>query len=271
MSAVLVETIDRIAWVTLNRPERRNAMNPRLNAEMIEVLDAVAADDEAGVLVLTGAGPAFSAGMDLKEFFADLDHAHPSALDRARRDAFAWQYERLRFFPKPTIAMVNGWCLGGAFTPLISCDIAVAADDAVFGLSEVNWGILPGGVVTRDLADALTIREAMYRILTGRTFTGREAQAMGLVTLAVPAERLRAEVTAIAAELLTKNPAALRAAKQALRHCADMNWPQARDYLYAKYDQLRSTDPEHGRDRGLEQFLAGRYKPGLTGYLRDQP
>src|SRR6476661_2878390 len=98
---------------------------------MIEVLDALEIDDRCEVLVLTGAGEAFSAGMDLKEYFREVDTATPV------------EAMRLRFFPKPTIAMVNGWCFGGGFTPLVSCDIAVAAEDAIFGLSEINWGIIP--------------------------------------------------------------------------------------------------------------------------------
>ena len=124
---VKVEFKDRIAWVFLNRPEKRNAMSPALNREMLEVLDALEIDDRCEILVLTGAGEAFTAGMDLKEYFREVDTATPVEAMRVRRDSMAWQWRRLRFFPKPTIAMVNGWCFGGGFTPLVSCDIAIAA------------------------------------------------------------------------------------------------------------------------------------------------
>src|SRR6185295_7374978 len=134
-----------------------------------------------------------------------------------RFTAQLWQYHKLRMFPKPTIAMVNGWCFGGAFTPLVSCDIAIAAEEATFGLSEINWGILPGGVVSRDVAMTMGARDALFYIMTGRTFDGKQAAAMKLVNYAVPRERLRDEVIAIARDLQKKNPAALRACKQAFK------------------------------------------------------
>jgi len=124
---VQVTLVDGIAWVELNRPAKRNAMSPELNAEMIEVLTALDADDACGVVVLTGAGEAFSAGMDLKEYFREVDGAPDSVQRRVRRDSALWQWRLLRTYAKPTIAMVNGWGFGGAFTPLVSCDLAIAA------------------------------------------------------------------------------------------------------------------------------------------------
>ena len=150
---VLVEIDDGIAWVSLNRPAKRNAMNPALNAEMVEVLDVLESDDRAQVVVLTGVGESFSAGMDLQEYFRDVDAAHPSVQIKVRRTAAEWQWRHLSQYTKPTIAMVNGWCFGGAFSPLVGCDLAIAAEDAVFGLSEINWGIPPGSVVSRALAE----------------------------------------------------------------------------------------------------------------------
>ena len=268
-TTVRVERAEGIAWVIFDRPDKRNAMSPTLNAEMGEVLAELAGDDESEVLVLTGAGEAFSAGMDLKEYFRDLEGASFGTQWQVRFQAQLWQYHQLRMFPKPTIAMVNGWCFGGAFTPLVSCDIAIAAEDAVFGLSEVNWGILPGGVVSRDMAGALSPRDALFYIMTGRTFDGRQAAAMRLVNYAVPRARLRDEVLAVAADLRQKNPAALRACKQAFKMVARMDWEQAWDYLAAKNDQIRRWDPENGRAAGLSQFLDDKaYKPGLGPYDR---
>jgi trans-feruloyl-CoA hydratase/vanillin synthase len=179
---VLVEFEDQIAWVTLNRPEKRNCMSPALNDEMVEVLDALELNDRCGVLVLTGAGDSFSAGMDLREFFRATDGMPFNKQMRVRRSAANWQWRQLMNFPKPTIAMVNGWCFGGAFTPLVSCDIAIAADEATFGLSEINWGIIPGGVVTRAVVGSMNVRNAMYHILTGIPFDGKKAAEMGLST-----------------------------------------------------------------------------------------
>ena len=164
---VRVTIDDGIAWVELNRPEKKNAMSPALNAEMIDVLTALDAEDGCGVLVLTGAGDAFSAGMDLKEYFREVDGGAEHVQRKVRRDSNYWQWRLLRTFPKPTIAMVNGWCFGGAFTPLVACDLAIAADEATFGLSEINWGIPPGSVVSRALADTVGARAALLHIMTG--------------------------------------------------------------------------------------------------------
>jgi trans-feruloyl-CoA hydratase/vanillin synthase len=270
METVRVELDDGIAWVELNRPEKRNAMSPRLNAEMVEVLLALDADDRCGVLVLTGAGDAFSAGMDLKEYFRDVDGEPEHVQRRVRRDAALWQWRLLRTYAKPTIAMVNGWCFGGAFTPLCACDLAIAADEATFGLSEVNWGIPPGGVVSRALAETIGLRDALLYVMTGRTFDGREAAGLGLVNRSVPRERLRAEVEALARELLDKNPVALRAAKHGFKHARSMSWDDAEDYLYAKLEQSQFRDPEHGREQGLSQFLDEKsIRPGLEPYRRE--
>jgi trans-feruloyl-CoA hydratase/vanillin synthase len=261
---------DGIAWVTLNRPAKRNAMSPTLNAEMIEVLETLEADERCGVLVLTGAGESFSAGMDLKEYFREVDQGPESRQLKVRRDAALWQWRLLRTYSKPTIAMVNGWCFGGAFTPLIACDLAIAADEATFGLSEINWGIPPGSVVNKALAETVGSREGLYYVMTGRTFGGQQAARMGLVNASVPRERLRDEVTALARELLQKNPVVLRAAKLGFKHCRAMSWDQAEDYLYAKLEQSQFLDREGGREKGLSQFLdEKRIRPGLETYVRE--
>jgi trans-feruloyl-CoA hydratase/vanillin synthase len=268
-STVDVRVEDGIAWVTLNRPEKRNAMNPTLNAEMLEVLDAVDADDEAVVLVLTGAGESFSAGMDLKEYFREVDEGPEWRQRAVRRDSMGWQWRGLRTFPKPTIAMVNGWCFGGAFTPLVSCDLAICADEAQFGLSEINWGIPPGGNVSRALAETVGTRDALLYILTGRLFDGHEAARMGLVNQSVPRAELEATVRALAADLLDKNPVVLRAAKLGFKHSLEMSWDAAEDYLYAKLEQSQFQDREGGREKGLQQFLDQKtYRPGLGAYER---
>ena len=266
---VNVEVDDGIAWVELNRPDKRNAMNPRLNAEMVEALEALDADDEAIVLVLTGAGEAWSAGMDLQEYFREVDEAPEHVQRKVRRDAALWQWRLLRSFAKPTIAMVNGWCFGGAFTPLVACDLAIAADDAKFGLSEINWGIPPGSVVNRALAETVGSREALLYVMTGRTFDGRKAAEMGLVNASVPAGELRSETEALARELAGKNQVVLRAAKLGFKHCGDMSWDQAEDYLYAKLEQSQFLDAERGREQGLTQFLDDKsFRPGLGNYSR---
>ncbi|TPB56382.1 p-hydroxycinnamoyl CoA hydratase/lyase [Burkholderia pseudomallei] len=258
-----------IAWVTLNRPDKRNAMSPTLNAEMIDVLEAIELDPEARVLVLTGEGEAWTAGMDLKEYFRDIDAGPEILQEKIRRDASRWQWQLLRMYAKPTIAMVNGWCFGGGFSPLVACDLAIAADEAVFGLSEINWGIPPGNLVSKAMADTVGHRQALYYIMTGETFTGAQAAQMGLVNRSVPRAQLRDAVRALAAKLLDKNPVVLRNAKHGFKRCRELTWEQNEDYLYAKLDQAQLRDPEHGREQGLKQFLDDKtIKPGLQAYRR---
>jgi feruloyl-CoA hydratase/lyase len=266
---VKVDVADSIAWVSLNRPDKRNAMSPTLNTEMREVLDEVELDEAAQVLVLTGAGDAWSAGMDLKEYFRETD-SKPEIFElRMRRDACDWQWKMLRMYSKPTVAMVNGWCFGGAFSPLVACDLAIAADEAVFGLSEINWGIPPGNLVSKALADTVGHRQALYYIMTGDTFTGQEAAAMGLVNKSVPRAQLRDATIELVQKLLAKNPVILRTAKHGFKRCRELTWEQNEDYLYAKVDQARQRDREGGREKGLKQFLDDKsIKPGLQSYKR---
>jgi len=267
---VLVELDDGVAWVTMNRPEKRNAMNPALNDEMVEALDMIEVEKEADVLVLTGAGDSFSAGMDLREFFRAIDHLSYEEQIHVRRSAWQWQWRMLMNYMKPTIAMVNGWCFGGAFTPLVACDLAIAAEDAQFGLSEINWGIIPGGNVTRAVVATMRHRDAMMYVMTGRTFDGKKAAEMGLVNEAVPASKLRDHTAALAQELRGKNPAVLRAAKQAVRYVQGMSWEMSDEYLMAKSHQARFLDAEGGRAKGMKQFLDEKsFRPGLAGYKRD--
>jgi trans-feruloyl-CoA hydratase/vanillin synthase len=264
-----VKVEEGIAWVTLNRPEKRNAMSPTLNSEMVQVLETLELDADARVLVLTGAGDAWTAGMDLKEYFREVDAGPEILQEKIRRDACQWQWKLLRMYSKPTIAMVNGWCFGGGFSPLVACDLAIAADEAVFGLSEINWGIPPGNLVSKAMADTVGHRQALYYIMTGDTFTGTEAAAMGLVNRSVPREQLRAETVALAAKLLEKNPVVLRVAKHGFKRCRELTWEQNEDYLYAKLDQAQLRDPENGRQEGLKQFLDQKsIKPGLQAYKR---
>jgi trans-feruloyl-CoA hydratase/vanillin synthase len=268
-TTVRVEVDEGIGWVILNRPEKRNAMSPTMNREMRDVLETLELDDAVKVLVLTGAGESWTAGMDLKEYFREVDQAPEIVQEKIRRDASTWQWKLLRMYAKPTIAMVNGWCFGGGFSPLVACDLAVASESAVFGLSEINWGIPPGNLVSKALADTVGQRKALEYIMTGETFTGKQAAEMGLVNRAVPLEKLREETIALARVLASKNPVVLRAAKHGFKRCRELTWEQSEDYLYAKLDQAQLRDPEHGREKGLKQFLDEKsIKPGLESYRR---
>lgn len=262
---VKVEVAQDIAWVTLNRPEKRNAMNPTMNREMTDVLQTLELDAAAQVLVLTGAGESWIAGMDLREYFRETDKAQEIMQDRVRREASHWQWQLLRLYCKPTIAMVNGWCFGGAFTIVSSCDIAIAAEEAVFGLSEVNFGKLPGGHVTRAITDHLHPKDLLFYVLTGKTFDGKKAAEMKFVTYAVPRDRLAEEVGEIARGLAEKNPTVLRSAKEAYRYGTAMDYEVAGAWLSAKSNELNYLTDETW-EKGVEQFQKGSFRPGLGNY-----
>ena len=265
-------TLDEgIAWVSLNRPEKRNAMSPTVNREMWVVLDELELREDVGVIVLTGEGEAFSAGMDLKEYFRETEGESSVVQARYRRAATDWMWRRLMHYPKPTIAMVNGWCFGGAFTPLVACDLAIAADEAVFGLSEINWGIIPAGNVTKAVAQVMNHRDSLYYIMTGDPFDGKKAAEMGLVNRSVPLAELRAETEVLARKLLSKNPTILRHAKSAFKYVERLDWDTSEAMLGAFAATAASQDPERGRRKGMTQFLDEKsFKPGLGGYRREE-
>src|SRR5882724_5346872 len=256
---------DRIAWVSFDRPEKRNAMSPALNRRMMEVLNELEFRADVGVLVLTGAGTAWSAGMDLKEYFRETEAKGLAGVRQAQRESYGW-WRRLRWYQKPTIAMVNGWCFGGGYGPLFACDLAFAAEEAQFGLSEINWGILPGGGATKVAVELMSRRDAMYHAMMGENMSGQEAVVAGLVNEAVPLKRLRERVLEVCGVLLKKNPWALKATKDALRRVREMTYENAEDYLIRAQEAANSFDAE-GRKEGTRQFLDEKsYKPGLASY-----
>src|SRR4029077_8557438 len=157
---VNVRVHDGIAWAMLNRPDKRNAMSPQLHYDMDDALARLETDENVRVVVVSGEGANFPAGQDLKKFFRELEK-NPSERKKAASAANRWRWERLYGYDKPTIAMVHGYCVGGAFMQLLACDFAIAAENATFSLSEVNWGILPGALVSKAVADAVLPRHAL--------------------------------------------------------------------------------------------------------------
>src|ERR1700760_4578940 len=220
---VSFDVADRIAWLKFNRPEKRNAMSPKLNRRMMEVLDELEFRDDVGVLVLTGEGSAWTAGMDLKEYFRETEAKGLKGVRQAQRESYGW-WRRLRWYQKPTIAMVNGWCFGGGYGPLYGCDLAFAGEEATFGLSEINWGILPGGGATKVATNSMAFRDAMYHTMTGENISGKKAAEWKLVNEAVPLAKLKDRVVELAEVLLKKNPVALKAAKDAVRRVMEMTY-----------------------------------------------
>jgi len=265
---ILIEKGEGITWVIFNRPDKRNAMSPQLHLDMDDALDDLSTDEETDILVVTGAGEAFSAGQDIRLYFRGTE-GDPKMRAKARRASNEWRWQRLSTFPKPTIAMVNGFCFGGAFTQVAACDFAIAADEAQFALSAVNWGILPGGIVSWNVVQCMNFRDAMYYAMTGDLFDGKKAKEIGYVNMHFPKAILKQETIKFAKKLMEKSPAALRYTKECIRAVRFMNEPQAADYLNCKSDALKLNDKEGGRQEGMKQFLDDKtYRPGFGNFKR---
>lgn len=270
---ILVEKDDGITTVRLNRPKKKNAMNPTLHREMYDALSELEYDKETQVLVITGSGDSLSAGQDLKEYFHDLKDAERER-NEIRRISHGWRQQKLYNFPKPTIAAVNGWCFGGAFTVVASTDIAIAADEAVFGLSEINFGNLPGGVVTKSVAEVMLPRQALYYSLTGEKFGGKRAVEIGFVTMSVPRSELETRTREVATVLKQKDKYALKACKDGFKaiDIRTMSYEEAWYWLKARVDQLTLEQQGHNWiDHGIGKFMEGTYRPGLEAAPKGNP
>ena len=266
---ILVDRQDNIATITFNRPNKRNAMNPKLHYEMVEVLTELRFDKDLRVLILTGAGESFSAGEDLKEFF--YEQRERMEFERLLEKALEWRVRILRAFPVPTIAAINGFCFGGAFSIVSGCDIAIAADEATFGLSEVNFGHFPGGPVSKQISQIMRVRDAVYYILTGDTFNGKRAAEIGFVTFSVPRSSLMEEANKLAKKLAEKDPLALRACKDAYRDSLLIpDYETALSYSSAKSDQLSFLQGGAWKEQGIKQFIEGQYRPGFGAFKKEK-
>lgn len=262
---VLVDVSDGLATVTLNRPAQKNAMSPQLHRDMYDVLTDLEYRDDFSVLIITGAGDSFCAGQDLKQYFYEMRDA-PAEKERLQRLSHAWRHEILYHYRKPTVAAVNGHCFGGAFTILGSCDVVVTADDAKYGLSEVNFGHIPGGLVSRVLCEYLPKRQALYYSITGETFDGNRAVELGLATMAVPRADVMTEAKRIATVLAEKDQSAIRATKEAFRgvDLGRLTHDEAWHWLGAKAGELKGKQKTGGMG-AIQTFVegGGKYKPGL--------
>jgi enoyl-CoA hydratase/carnithine racemase len=245
---VTVAVADRVAVVTVDRPEVRNALSAQVLAELGTALDALRDDDAAGVVVFTGAGnTAFVAGADIGEV---RDYTVRTALDSDIQRLF----DRIEDFPKPTIAAVNGVALGGGCELAMACDIRIAAETARFGLPETGLAVLPGAGGTQRLARLVGTGRAVELILTGRLVPAAEALTTGLVTSVVAPEQLMAAARELAGQILAKGPLAVRLAKLVIRTGmdADQRTGQvverlAQALLYASRDKREGTEAFLGK------------------------
>jgi trans-feruloyl-CoA hydratase/vanillin synthase len=262
-----VEIDGSAATITLNRPDKKNAMNPQMHQDMHKALDAVEADENVKVLVITGNGDSFSAGMDLEECFLQPFN-EPMEFYRTNLVALEW-FKRLKDFRAVTVAKVNGFAFGGGVLVTGLCDLAVADETALFGLSEINFGIFPAGGATWAAANNLPRKQALYYILTGDTLTGTQAEQYGLVNKAVPADQLDAETDRLVRKLVKKNPVTLALAKQVYEHNRASDLPAAIDYDQAKLWELSRLTGNEWINVALKQFEKRAYQPGLSTYSRE--
>src|SRR6266536_2876717 len=201
-----------IATITLNRPEKRNAISFDLIDDLLRALDEVA-KSEAIVLILTGAGKAFSSGMDLDNLKALLGRSPEQNLQDSQ--TMVRLFRSLYEFPKVTIAAVNGAAIAGGTGLALLCDFTLAVPDAKFGYTEVRIGFVPA-IVSTFLLRQVGEKQARDLLLTGRIFEAEEAARMGLIREVVPAENLMGRARQLAALLMENSPASLRATKQLL-------------------------------------------------------
>jgi len=252
---LLLETIDRVAVVTINRPDKRNALNQATRDEILKVFDDLSAA-EARVVVVTGAGEkAFIAGADISEFEGRTALSQRDVMKLRRI------FDAVEEFPKPVIAMINGFCLGGGLEFAMACDIRVASDSAKLGQPEINLGIIPGGGGTQRLTRLVGEGKAMELILTGDLIDAAEAKVLGLVNDVVPAAQLRERVMGIAAKMAEKSPIALRMAKEAVKSAARMN---LREGLERETDLFCLTFSSEDKAEGVRAFFEKR-KPNYKG------
>jgi len=209
---VLQERDGRTLILTINRPDKLNALSQEVRDRVIGLLGEIEADDEIGCIVVTGGGEkAFIAGADIGEFEGR------SPLDQRQAMRSPRIFDAMAEFSKPVIAMINGYCLGGGCELAASCDIRIASQDARFGQPEINLGLIPGGGGTQRLPRLIGMGQAMRLVLSGEMIAAQEAQRIGLVDLVTAPDQLRETTLELAGKIASKSPLTLKIAKQSLR------------------------------------------------------
>ncbi|MBP9665166.1 MAG: enoyl-CoA hydratase/isomerase family protein [Pyrinomonadaceae bacterium] len=253
---ITVERRGRVAVMTINRPDKLNALNNKVHLEGVAALDDLRKDDDVRVLVLTGAGEkSFVAGADITEF--------EGKTPVTQRESF---HERSLFnsidtFPKPVIAMVNGFCLGGGNELAMACDIRMASDNARFSQPEINLGIMCGGGGTQRLPRLVGEGRAMETVLTGDMIDAAAAERIGLVNHVFPADQLEAETMKLAEKIAEKAPIALQLSKEAVKFASRSNLDEGLRREVDLFAICFSTDDKR---EGVAAFLEKR-KPQFKG------
>lgn len=251
-----IERIDRKAVLTFTREERLNALDSQTFRDLIAAADELEADDSVDIVIITGRGKGFVAGADINEYIdiAVLDYVNFQRLGRR-------MYDRYEAFPKPVIAAVNGFALGGGFELVLIADIVVASERAKFGLPESKLGLLPGGGGTQRLTRLLGRNKAKELIMTGDFITAEEARDLGVVNRVVPADDLMRETHALADRILERAPLAVRMAKQLVNDGLNASLPTAITQEMGMTATLYDTNDAK---EGIRAFLEKR-SPEFSG------
>lgn len=257
-SHILVERRpDGVAWVTLNRPDARNALSRQVNLDLAALAADLGRDPDVRAVVLTGAGDkAFCAGADLKERKGVIAGQTGPYIDAISGAINAWAR-----MPKATLAVLNGHAFGGGMELALACDFRVAVDDAQMALTEVRLGIMPGAGGTQRLPRLIGVARAKELILLGRRIDARRALEIGLLMQISPRERLRADAEAVVAELAACAPRSVEMAKQAIDRGMEVGIDEGLRIERACYDVTLFTED---RNEGLRAFAEKR-PPRYTG------
>ncbi|MBC7843967.1 MAG: enoyl-CoA hydratase/isomerase family protein [Gemmatimonadaceae bacterium] len=253
---LLYSVSDRIATITVNRPDKLNALSAALIGELGTAIDAAVADPSVGGVILTGAGRAFVAGADISELAGQTPMG---AVTRARRGQEI--FGRFERSPKPTIAAVNGFALGGGCELAMACHLRIASEFAKFGQPEVKLGIIPGYGGTQRLPRLVGTGRALQLLMTAEVIDATEAYRIGLVNKVVPGTDLLPTATAMLTAMMANGPLAVRACIDAVVRGQDMSLGDALAYEAAHFGTLSSTAD---MAEGMQAFLEKR-APGFSG------
>ena len=260
MSKVLYEKRDRVAYVTINRPEARNAIDPDVHQAMIEAWADFRDDDAIDVAILTGAGDAFCAGADLKTYIPPLiGDASPARIREIVELGLNGFTRGMHRIPKPIIGAINGWALAGGLETAMACDIRIASERAAFGSFEARRGFHHGDGGLVRLVNACGVGVASHMLLTAEPVDARQALEWGLVTKVVPHESLMEEAETVARQILRNSQSAVRSAKQTILDV--IGQPLDSQLRTEAWNAYTCADPEETREllgRFYDKTDAGR-------------
>lgn len=248
---ILIERpVEFVGLIRLNRPKQLNALNQATFDELHAALIEFAADDTVRVVILTGNEKAFAAGSDITEM---QDKSAVDMLDYGEHRMQQWDY--LRTYPKPLIAAVSGWCLGGGNELAMACDMIVASETAKFGQPEISLAIMPGAGGTQRLARAVGKMLAMEMVLAGRVLSAYEAESYGLVNKVVPLELYLEKAIELGQKVATQAPVATRLAKEAILKAFELALDDGLVFERRSFYTLFSTED---KQEGFSAYLAKR-------------